>query len=83
MRTPPVQKENPDLKVISTVTEEYGRPSIHLTYSDGEEQTISPAGSTISDLIDQVERVARWKGEGPGDKNPFAALRAEVAASKN
>lgn len=71
------------MKVVTTLSQDYGRPSIELTYIDGEKQTIAPAGSTISDLIDQVERVARWKGEGPGDKNPFAALRAEVAASKN
>lgn len=81
VRTPPVRKANPQLEVSAVVTEEYGRPAIELTYVDGENQSISPVGSTISDLIDQVERVARWKGEGV--VNPFEGLRKRVAASKN
>jgi hypothetical protein len=69
------------MQVVATLSDEYGHPSICLTYGDGERQSIAPAGSTITDLLDQVERVARWKGDG--NQNPFAELRSRVAASKN
>jgi hypothetical protein len=76
-----VRKENPQLAILATVQEEYGDPRITLTYIDGYCQRIAPAGSTIVDIIDEVERVARWKGEG--SQNPFAKLRAKEAAAKN
>jgi hypothetical protein len=76
-----VRKENPQLVVSAVLSEQYGHPSISLTYIDGHRQLIAPAGATIVDIIDEIERVARWKGEGA--QNPFAKLRASVAESKN
>jgi hypothetical protein len=76
-----VRKENPQMVVNTVLSEEYGRPSITMTYTDGHKQQIAPAGCTIVDIIDEVERVARWKGDGA--QNPFAKLRASMAASKN
>ena len=63
-----------------SLVKEYGRPAIELTYVDGEKQSLLPIGSTVVDLVDQIERVARWKGEGI--KNPFDALRAKDAESR-
>jgi hypothetical protein len=81
VRTPPVRKENPQMQISAILQEEYGDPQITLTYSDGYSQQIAPAGSTVVDIIDEVERVARWKGEGI--QNPFAKLRSREAEAKN
>lgn len=81
MRTPPVRNENPQLEVSTILNDNYGHPLIRLTYDDNEVQEIHPADSTIADIVDEVERVARWKGEN--SQNPFDKLRAAVAASKN
>lgn len=45
---------------------------------DGYEQSIAPMGMKIVDIIDQVERVARWRG--PGAHNPFEKVREARAA---
>lgn len=44
---------------------------------DGFEQTINASGMKITDIMDQVERVARWKGDQV--VNPFAKMREERA----
>lgn len=77
-----MRKENPQLVVVATMSDTYGQPSIDLVYTDNEKQSISPAGSTISDILDQVERVARWKG-GDGGQNPFLKRLEREAAAKN
>lgn len=44
---------------------------------DGQQQRIGTTGMKIADILDEVERVARWKG---GDiLNPFANLRTKRA----
>lgn len=74
-------KNNPELEVQPEVVESYGDPSIQITYNDGETQKIEPVGATIAQLIDEVERLARWKVEGAS--NPFGELRERRAKEKN
>lgn len=40
---------------------------------DGFEQHIAPSGMKIVDILDEVERVARWRGSEA--HNPFKELR--------
>lgn len=44
-----------------------------MNLDDGFEQVIRANGLLISDILDEVEKVARWKGDGA--KNPFGDLR--------
>lgn len=81
VRTPPVRKENPQLQVSTNLSDDFGNPLIRLTFTDDKVQEIYPADATITDVIDKVERAARWKGEGA--ENPFDNLRAAVALCKN
>jgi len=46
--------------------------------ADGHEQNVLPSGMKIVEIIDEVERVARWRG--PNSINPFEKLRLERAA---
>ncbi|CAN8073372.1 unnamed protein product [Agarophyton chilense] len=77
VRTPPVKRSNPKLLTELTITEEYGNPTIELLYGDGFQQKIQTSGLKIMDIMDEVERVARWKGEGV--HNPFEELREKRA----
>ncbi|PXF44846.1 hypothetical protein BWQ96_05429 [Gracilariopsis chorda] len=73
VRTPPVKKANPKLKTELILSEEYGNANIELLYADGHKQRIHTSGMKIVDIIDEVERFARWKGDGA--QNPFGKLR--------
>ena len=64
-----VAAAHPDLVSIET----YGTSSVQLTYTDGSEQTIDTGGMRVVELLDEVERVARWKGSDV--QNPFDRLR--------
>lgn len=44
---------------------------------DGFTQEIESSGMKIVDILDEIERVARWRGDGK--QNPFGKLRKERA----
>lgn len=73
MRTPPVKRANAKLEVKVIPSEAYGGPRIGLQYADGFSQEIAMAGLKLADVMDEVERVARWRGSDVS--NPFEELR--------
>lgn len=48
-----------------------------MCIDDGHEQRIETSGVKLTDVMEEVERVARWKGEGA--VNPFADMREKRA----
>jgi len=75
VRTSAVEGSNKELKITVNSREEYGSASIGLEYSDGFVQNIECTALKIVDVLDEVERVARWRG--PNVVNPFEERRKE------
>lgn len=40
--------------------------------ADGRKQTLAAAGMKVREMLEEVERVARWSGD---ERNPFDAVR--------
>lgn len=74
MNTPPVRKENPKLEIAVHILEGSDNPmGIALTYIDGHHQKIVPTGLSVGEIIGEIEKVSRWRGEGVSD--PFAEIK--------